>query len=206
LLFFPNVDKSVQKITNNPLFDQNRVVHLGRNNQSLMEICYLLLGSNTGNRLAYLQKAVQAVSSFAGHVTLLSSVYETAPWGFEDHTAFLNQVIEIRTNMQAEDLMKNILAAENLLGRQRFPESSGYVSRTIDIDLLFYGQHIIEVPGLTIPHPRLHQRMFTLVPLAEIAPELFHPGLKNNIAELKRICPDKLKVVIFANNNYSPSF
>lgn len=170
-----------------------------------MEICYLLLGSNTGDRLAYLQKAAQAVSMFAGPVTLRSSVYETEPWGFDDKSSFLNQVIEIRTSIEAPELMEKILVAENMLGRLRSPGSDGYVSRTIDIDLLFYGQHIIDQPGLIIPHPRLHQRMFTLVPLAEIAPGLFHPVLKKSIAELEGICPDKLKVTKYSSNQKSAS-
>lgn len=160
-----------------------------------MEICYLLLGSNTGDRLAYLDQAATAVSKFAGPVDRYSSVYETEPWGFDDSTSFLNQVIEIRTNMQAADLMENILSAENLLGRVRTPDSQGYVSRTIDIDILFYGQHIIAQPGLTIPHPRLHQRRFVLVPLAEISPGLYHPVLYKTIAQLEIMCPDKLKVI-----------
>lgn len=163
-----------------------------------MEICYLLLGSNSGDRLAYLKQASIAVDKIAGPVTLSSSVYETEPWGFEDSTPFLNQVLEIRTNMPAAELMEKILAAETLLGRRRSPGEPGYASRTIDIDLLFYGNHIIDQPGLTIPHPRLHQRRFTLMPLAEIAPDLFHPVLKSTIVHLESICPDKLKVIKYA--------
>lgn len=173
----------------------------GLDKQRHMEICYLLLGSNTGDRLAYLEKAAQAVSKIAGPVSLYSSVYETEPWGFDDNIAFLNQVIEIRTTMQAAELMRKILIAETILGRLRSPDSTGYISRTIDIDLLFYGQHIIARPGLTIPHPRLHQRRFTLVPLAEIAPGLFHPVLKSTIAQLERICPDKLRVIKYGSNS-----
>jgi len=190
----------VQKIIPNHLLSGNRVVHLDRNKQRCMEICYLLLGSNTGDRLAYLQQAAKAVCKFAEPASLCSSVYETEPWGFDDKTAFLNQVIEIRTNMQAAELMENILVVETLMGRRRFQDSPGYISRTIDIDLLFYGQHIIDQPGLTIPHPRLHKRMFTLVPLAEIAPGMFHPLLKKSIAQLKRKCPDKLKVVKYGSS------
>ena len=166
-----------------------------------MEICYLLLGSNTGDRLAYLRQAAEAVSRFAGPVVQYSSVYETEPWGFDANTAFLNQVIEIRTDIQASDLMDKILVAETMLGRLRFPEVTGYVSRTIDIDILFYGQHIIEQPRLIVPHPRLHQRRFALVPLAEIAPGLFHPVLKNTIAQLEIMCPDKLTVIKYNSNS-----
>ena len=157
-----------------------------------MEICYLLLGSNSGNRLSYLLQAAKAVDMFAGPVLRYSSVFETEPWGFDDTKAFLNQVLEIRTDLQAAELLEKILDAETRLGRLRIADAKGYESRTIDIDLLFYGQHIIDQPGLTIPHPRLHLRKFTLVPLAEIAPDLFHPVLKNTIIQLERICPDNL--------------
>ncbi len=165
-----------------------------------MEICYLLLGSNSGNRLSYLLHAAKAVDMIAGPVLRYSSVYETAPWGFDDNKAFLNQVLEIRTELQAGELLEKILDAETRLGRLRDDEAKGYASRTIDIDLLFYGQHIIDQPGLTIPHPRLHLRRFTLVPLAEIAPNMLHPLLKKSIAELESICPDKLQVIKYTGN------
>jgi 2-amino-4-hydroxy-6-hydroxymethyldihydropteridine diphosphokinase len=166
-----------------------------------MEVCYLLLGSNVGNRLKYLQQAVDAIRLFAGPVALHSSVYETESWGFVASMPFLNQVIEVRTDILAEELMKKILFAENELGRLRRNSGEGYSARTIDIDLLFYGQHIINEPGLIVPHPRLHQRRFTLVPMLEIAPGLIHPLLKKSIAELAVLCPDPLKVVKFEPNS-----
>lgn len=166
-----------------------------------MEICYLLLGSNIGDRLTNLLQAIKAVNKIAGTVSLCSSVYETEPWGFDDNTAFLNQVIEISTTLQAAELMKQILVAETALGRLRSPVSEGYISRTIDIDILFYGQHIIDLPGLIIPHPRLHLRRFALVPLAEIAPKLFHPLLKKSVAQLENMCPDKLKVIKYSSSS-----
>jgi len=165
-----------------------------------MEKCYLLLGSNTGDRLAYLEKASEAISSIAGPITRCSSVYETEPWGFEDNKTFLNQVIELHTDMQAAELMEKILDTENKLGRMRSPGSSRYISRTIDIDILFYGQQVIDQPGLTIPHPRLHQRRFTLVPLSEIAPGMLHPVLNKSISDLEKICPDHLKVTKYNSN------
>jgi 2-amino-4-hydroxy-6-hydroxymethyldihydropteridine diphosphokinase len=166
-----------------------------------METCYLLLGSNTGNRSNYLLHAVEAICLFAGHVIQYSSIYETEPWGFEDTTPFLNQVIEVQTNLEADELMKKLLLAESELGRLRMNNAGGYISRPIDIDLLFYGQQIINKPGLIVPHPRLHQRRFTLVPLMEIAPGLIHPVLRRSIVELETTCPDTLKVVKFKSSN-----
>jgi 2-amino-4-hydroxy-6-hydroxymethyldihydropteridine diphosphokinase len=162
-----------------------------------METCYLLLGSNKGNRLNYLKRAVEAAILFAGPVTQFSSVYETEPWGFKDSIPFLNQVIEVQTNVEADELMKKILLTEVELGRLRLTSGNGYAARTIDIDLLFYGQRIINEPGLIVPHPRLHQRRFTLVPLVEIVPGLIHPLLKKTMAELETSCPDNLKVIKF---------
>jgi 2-amino-4-hydroxy-6-hydroxymethyldihydropteridine diphosphokinase len=166
-----------------------------------METCYLLLGSNKGDRLSYLHRASVAVSLFAGAVLQFSSVYETEPWGFEDSTPFLNQVIKVKTTLEADELMKKILQAETELGRERIRDIEGYAARIIDIDLLFYGQQIINKPGLIVPHPRLHERRFTLVPLAEIAPGFIHPVLKMNMAQLEKKCNDTSKVAKFNTTN-----
>lgn len=166
-----------------------------------METCYLLLGSNEGNRLKYLQLAIEAISLIAVNVAKHSSVYETEPWGFRDDTPFLNQVIEVQTDMEAADLMEKLLLTETELGRKRIKNAEGYAARIIDIDLLFYGQHIINEPGLIVPHPRLHERRFTLVPLVEIAPGLVHPVLKMNMAQLEASCTDKSRVAKFITTN-----
>lgn len=166
-----------------------------------METCYLLLGSNKGNRLKYLQLAAEAISLLAGSITKHSSVYETEPWGFQDDTPFLNEVIEVQTNMKADDLMKKLLLTETEMGRLRLNSDEGYSSRTIDIDLLFFGQQIINEPDLIVPHPRLHQRRFTLVPLAEIAQELIHPVLQKSMIQLLTECDDTSKVEKFESEN-----
>jgi len=165
-----------------------------------METCYLLLGSNAGDRLKYLHLATEAIQLFAGRIIQYSSIYETESWGFEDRTPFLNQVVEVQTDLMADELMKKILFAEMELGRLRLNNGEGYSARTIDIDLLFYGHHIVN-PGLIVPHPRLHQRKFTLVPMVEIAPGFIHPILRKSMAELESSCPDPLKVVKFRYNN-----
>jgi 2-amino-4-hydroxy-6-hydroxymethyldihydropteridine diphosphokinase len=159
-----------------------------------METCYLLLGSNTGNRLNYIRQAALSMALYAGNIMDHSSVYETEPWGFENGTAFLNQVIEVQTSLGPDELINKIMQAELELGRVRIINEAGYSDRSIDIDLLFFGQQIINRPGLIVPHPLMHQRMFTLVPMSEIAPEFIHPVFKKNIMQLITECPDRLKV------------
>jgi 2-amino-4-hydroxy-6-hydroxymethyldihydropteridine diphosphokinase len=181
------------------VIQRNRVVNLERSDKTGMEICYLLLGSNAGDRLKYLRKAAEAIELIAGQVVQRSSIYETDAWGFVDNTAFLNQVIVVNTSLRADELMKKMLLAETELGRERARSGEGYSARTIDIDLLFYGNHIINEPGLVVPHPRLHLRRFTLIPMAEIAPGFVHPVFNMSIARLESSCTDQLKAVKYTN-------
>ncbi len=120
-----------------------------------------------------------------------SSIYETAAWGSNNQPDYLNQVILINTALAARNILEKILVIELSLGRQR---KTRWDSRTIDIDILFYGDAIIEAPDLQIPHKRMHERRFTLEPLAEIAPGLLHPLLKKTVAELKNELTDNLIV------------
>jgi 2-amino-4-hydroxy-6-hydroxymethyldihydropteridine diphosphokinase len=143
---------------------------------------FLLLGSNLGDRQTYLQQAVAQIKTEIGPVVRESSVYETQSWGKTDEPDYLNQVIEVQTDMPAIEILHKILHIELVMGRKRDVK---WGSRTIDIDILFYGSQIINQEGLTVPHPELHNRMFTLAPLAEIAPDLVHPVLKENITGLK---------------------
>ncbi len=152
---------------------------------------YLLLGSNLGNRLAHLANALQQLAAEAGCINQLSAIYETAAWGKTDQPAFLNQVIRISSSLTPENLLDTILAIEQTLGRTR---QKKWAARTIDIDILFYHDQIIEQPNLTIPHPELPNRRFALEPLAEIAPHFVHPALQKTIEELLSECPDKLAV------------
>ena len=152
---------------------------------------YLLLGSNLGNRQAYLQQAVVKIENDAGHVVQQSGVYETQSWGKTNLPAYLNQVILIETELPAQQLLNKLLQIELLLGRTR---EEKWGSRTVDIDILFYGNEIINLPQLTIPHPELHNRRFTLEPLAEIAPELVHPILQLTVKTLLFGVKDKLQV------------
>jgi 2-amino-4-hydroxy-6-hydroxymethyldihydropteridine diphosphokinase len=155
-------------------------------------VAYLLLGSNLGDRAAYLQQARQTLAATAGAIVAASSYYETAAWGLEDQPAFLNQVLAVRTALPASELLAACQATEQQAGRER---KQHWGARTLDVDILLYGQEIIATPTLVVPHPALPARRFALVPLAEIAPQLLHPQLHQTVAELLANCPDPLAVV-----------
>ena len=152
-----------------------------------MHKAYLLLGSNLGNRHQHLADAELLISSGIGKIMNASSVYESAPWGFTDQPAFLNKVLLIETALLPNDLMQKILATEIQLGRVR---KEKWHERIIDIDILFFDDQIIQTDDLTSPHPHLHERRFTLVPLNEIASQLQHPVLKKSIHQLLDECED----------------
>jgi len=156
-----------------------------------MHIAYLLLGSNEGDRFSWLGNALQLIGEQCGQVSAISSIYQTAAWGLENQAAFLNQVLKIETSLSPEQLLAATLGIEISLGRHR---QIKWGPRIIDIDILFYDNAVINEPGLIIPHPMLHRRRFTLVPLAEIAPSLIHPVLNKTITELLSDCEDKLDV------------
>ena len=141
---------------------------------------YLALGTNLGEREVNLQKAIDAL---APKVRLVrkSSIYATPPWGYADQPEFLNQVIEVDTPLRPLPLLHLLKSIEAEMGRE---ETFRYGPRLIDLDILFYGQEIVEGELLTIPHPRLQERAFVLMPLAEIAPNFVHPVLNKTIREL----------------------
>lgn len=155
----------------------------------MVKITYLGLGTNLGNREEYLCKAIAMIGEKIGEVVSCSSVYETEPWGFQSENEFLNAVIKVRTGLKPSGLLGRILMIEALLGRLR--EEKGYSSRFIDIDILLYGGEIITKKNLQIPHPRIQDRKFVLVPLCEIAPEMVHPVLKKTFAALLEECRDE---------------
>jgi 2-amino-4-hydroxy-6-hydroxymethyldihydropteridine diphosphokinase len=156
-----------------------------------MVTVFLLLGTNLGNRELFLQEAITHIQQLVAPVTKTSAVYETQSWGKTDQPDYLNQVITLQTNLAAQDVLNKILDIELLMGRKR---EEKWGSRIIDIDILFYGDAVINEPGLIVPHPELHNRRFTLEPLAEIAPEFLHPALNKNILTLKNELKDSLIV------------
>ncbi len=159
-----------------------------------MEKAYLLAGGNMGNREAWLAKARLCLEQECGKLLLASSIYETEAWGVKDQPAFLNQAFLLETSLRPGELLNKILEIETRLGRER---NWKYGPRTIDIDILFYGEKTINAPGLIIPHPELHKRRFALVCLEEIAPCFTHPLLGKTISELNSALNDPLKVYKF---------
>jgi len=153
---------------------------------------YLLLGSNLGDRQRFLNEAARLLKERAGTILKRSSIYETEPWGFTNKDNFLNQVLLVETSLNPYGLLKIIKAIETKIGRIK--KNQQYITRCIDIDILFYNDEIYFSDDLVIPHPRLHDRMFTLVPLNEIAPDYFHPIAKKTIRKLVNLCTDKLMV------------
>lgn len=156
-----------------------------------MNVIFLLLGSNLGDRKHYLEEAITLITTQIGSVTKCSSIYETQSWGKSDLPDYLNQVIIVESNLTAREVLNGILNIEKQLGRVRHDK---WGSRTIDIDILFYNTDIINEPDLQVPHPQLHNRGFTLAPLAEIAPEFEHPVLGENILQLKNNLADNLQI------------
>ncbi len=134
-----------------------------------MTLAYVGLGANLGDREATIRRAAALIGA-----TRLSRLRETEPWGYEDQPRFLNAVAELETTLEARPLLERLLDVERRLGRER--TGPRYGPRTIDLDLLLYGEAEIDEPGLTVPHPRLAERIFVLEPLAELVPALKIPG------------------------------
>lgn len=151
-----------------------------------------------GNRAAALARARHQITQLIGPVLAASSLYETAAWGPIEQPAFLNQVLLVETRLSAHHTMRSLLAIEQSMGRQR---TQPFGPRTIDLDILYFNQLQLASPLLTVPHPRLATRRFTLVPLAEIAAHLLHPVLQLSSAQLLAACTDPLDVKKFSDAN-----
>ena len=144
---------------------------------------YLGLGSNLGDKKKNITSATMIIASLLGDVRLLSSLYETEPWGFDSENGFVNAVIMVETSIDPCKCLEMVKAIEREMGRS-YKKSEGYEDRIIDIDILLYDDLIISLPNLSIPHPLIPQRDFVLLPMAEIAPQLIHPIEKCSFEEL----------------------
>lgn len=153
-----------------------------------MHQVFLGIGGNTGNKHDNFDKVYTFIKNELGAIIKRSSVYETPPWGFRSEENFWNQVILIETQFSPEKLLENIAEFENWFGRVRV--SGNYISREMDIDILYFDELILKNETLSIPHPQIANRLFVLVPLAEIAPEFIHPRLKINSLQLLENCTD----------------
>lgn len=157
-----------------------------------MSKVYLLIGGNMGDKRQVFDQTIGLLSDRVGEITRLSGIYETEPWGFQSDQLFWNQVLELSVNISAEEVLEKIQHIEHQLGRLR--KEGQYNSRIIDIDILFYDDLILELPQLTVPHPRIRERKFALIPLDEIAAEMIHPVFQKTIHQLLIECKDHLKV------------
>jgi len=167
------------------------MLSFGVNDERVMALAYVGLGANIGDRRAALHEAARRLEESAGRIVARSAFYRTDPVEVVDQEEFLNQVVALETALPAADLLDRCLGIERAMGRVRTRDKG---PRTIDLDLLLYGDALLKTPGLEIPHPRLHLRRFVLAPLAEIAPEFRHPALGRTIAELLDRCPDRSRV------------
>ncbi|MFO7658328.1 MAG: 2-amino-4-hydroxy-6-hydroxymethyldihydropteridine diphosphokinase [Bacteroidales bacterium] len=156
-----------------------------------MNLVYILLGGNLGDRISNLEKARMLICERVGNILSMSSVYETEPWGFDNAASFLNRIVVVETMSDYKNLFHILQEIETVLGRKRKTDIK-YTSREIDLDILFFNLDVFEdhVINLQIPHPRLHLRKFVLVPLAELAPGLLHPVFNETVQSLLDRCQD----------------
>ena len=156
------------------------------------KLLVLQLGSNLGNRTGNLHQARLLIGESIGPIKSVSSIYETAPWGYDSKNGFLNQCITVWSDMDPGRILERIHLIEAKLGRQG--RSLEYIDRLIDIDILFYGDMVLSRPDLQIPQNKIQDRRFSLVPMAEILPDFVHTVFRKKISTLLSECMDKLEV------------
>ena len=153
-----------------------------------MHQVFLGIGGNIGNKHDNFDKVYTFIQNELGTITKSSSVYETPPWGFQAEVNFWNQVLVVKTEFSAVEVLRKINKIERQFGRKR--DGGQYKSREMDIDILYFDEMILDTGNLTIPHPQIANRLFVLVPLAEIAPDFVHPLLRLTSLEMLKNCGD----------------
>ena len=156
-----------------------------------MNTIFLITGGNVGDRRSNLETAATIIEKRIGRIVKSSKIYETEAWGITDQPAFYNQVHIVESGFSAKEVLVKILQIEEEMGRKRTVKNA---ARIIDIDILFFNDHIVNEQNLTIPHQHITERRFVLLPLKEVAPEMIHPVLKKSITDLLSLTNDELKV------------
>jgi 2-amino-4-hydroxy-6-hydroxymethyldihydropteridine diphosphokinase len=158
---------------------------------------FLSLGGNLGDKKEIFTSTIRMIENRIGHPVKISSVYESPSWGFRSRHFFWNQVLEVETALSPEEVLTEIRSIEKFFGRKR--RSGDYLSRKMDIDILFYDDIILENDELTLPHPMIAFRRFVLEPLSEVAPDFFHPVLMDKVIHILSRCKDSAEVNIIFN-------
>ena len=161
-----------------------------------MNVAYLCLGGNLGDRESSIKAAISKIQEVAGDISAISRIYETEAWGVTNQSAYLNCCVELKTTLTPEELIGCLLKIEHDMGRERNLYHT-YEPRTIDIDILFYNDLVSELNHLTVPHPRLHLRKFVLIPLNDIASEFKHPVFGKTVRDLLLECSDTSEVKLY---------
>jgi 2-amino-4-hydroxy-6-hydroxymethyldihydropteridine diphosphokinase len=161
-----------------------------------MKRVFLLTGSNLGDTISILKNAEVSLGNVFGHLVQKSQIYCSEAWGYESSRLFFNQCIAIETELSPHETLKKILEIETAMGRVR-AAGKEYSDRVIDIDILFFGNKIIEDDLLIVPHPRMHLRKFALVPLNEIAGSIIHPVFKKSVFDLLQNCRDESHLTVY---------
>ena len=155
---------------------------------------FISLGTNLGKKRENLYKAIEYISNTCGIIKQKSRIYSSEPWGYQSFNNYLNQVIEIETVLAPEELIEKLLKIEELMGRKR--DGSKVADRIIDLDILFYNDEVRSTRNLKIPHPRMHERNFVILPMVDLDKNFIHPTLKKSMKELKKVSTDKSPVFI----------